>query len=152
MEAVLYGEAPPCAVARREIVRRAGASVRRLHDAGVPHPDLHPKNLLVAPDGRVLVIDLDRARPADGLLPEETRLENLVRLGRSIEKHRLRGMRVGRRDALRFLTGYAGSRAAAEAWLERVRARLARGLRLRAAWWRLIGETKPWQPPSHEPT
>jgi hypothetical protein len=60
----------------------------------------------------VLVIDLDRGR-ARRPCPRR-RAWNLVRLGRAIEKHRLRGMRVGRRAALRFLAGYAGGAEAAE--------------------------------------
>lgn len=150
LEAVLYGQRPPCRAARRVLLERAGVAVRALHDAGVPHPDLHPKNLLVTSEGRVLVLDLDRARPCEGLLPEETRLSNLVRLGRSVEKHRLKGLKAGRRDALRFLTGYAGSREAAARWLDRVRERLGRGLALRQLWWRLSGEARPWRPATHE--
>ena len=102
--------------------------VRMLHDAGVPHPDLHPKNLLLAPDGRVLVIDLDKARPSTGVLSEAQRLDNLARLGRAIEKHRLKGMSAGRKEALRFLEGYAGSPEAARLWLDPIRARLGRWL------------------------
>ncbi len=146
LEAVLHARRAPCRAHVRELLERAGGAVRRLHDAGVPHPDLHPKNLLVTPDGRVLVLDLDRARPAEGLLPEEERLANLVRLGRAVEKHRLKGLRAGRREALRFLAGYAGDRAAAARWLERVRQRLSRGLALRVLWWRLKGEARPWRP------
>ena len=68
-----------------------------------------------------------------------------MRLGRSIEKHRLKGIRAGRREALRFLTGYAGTLEAGERWLERVRQRLRRGLALRRVWWRLRGEARPWR-------
>lgn len=146
LEAVLHGLRPPCAAPLHRLLERAGEAVRRLHDAGVPHPDLHPKNLLVTRDGRVLLLDLDRARPCEGRLPERVRLANLVRLGRSIEKHRLKGMRVGRREALRFLQGYAGDRRAAVRWLEAVRVRLRRGLGLRVLWWRLLGEARPWRP------
>jgi tRNA A-37 threonylcarbamoyl transferase component Bud32 len=127
----------------RDVLRSAGRAVRALHDAGVRHADLHPKNLLLDGDGRVLVLDLDRAQPFDGPLPEEERLRNLVRLGRAIEKHRLRGLSVSRRSALRFLEGYGGSAGAAARWLERVRGRLGRGLALRFAWWRLTGQGRP---------
>lgn len=148
LEALLHGEPPPEGVVLRHVVREAGRVVRRLHDAGVPHPDLHPKNLLVAPDGRVLVIDLDKARPSRGVLDERGRLHNLLRLGRSIEKHRLKGLRAGGREALRFLEGYAGSPVAARLWLERIRSQLRRTLGLRILWWRLIGEARPWRPPA----
>lgn len=145
LEALLHGVAPPPDVDLRRVLTEAGRVVRQLHDAGVPHPDLHPKNLLVTSGGRVVVIDLDKARPSPGVLREEERLANLVRLGRAIEKHRLKGMRAGRKEALRFLEGYAGSPDAAHQWLDHVRARLLRGLGPRRVWWRLIGEARPWR-------
>ncbi len=145
LEAWLYGASAPARLPRTQVLLTAGQSVRRLHDAGVAHPDLHPKNLLLTPAGEVLVLDLDKARPAAGRLSDAARLQNLVRLGRAIEKHRLKGLRASPRDALRFLEGYAGSRAAARAWYTGIRSRLRRGLRLRVLWWRLLGEARPWQ-------
>jgi tRNA A-37 threonylcarbamoyl transferase component Bud32 len=145
LEAWLHGRGPDEARGR-EVLREAGRAVRRLHDAGVAHADLHPKNLLVAEGTRVLLLDLDKAREFEGVLEDGERLSNLVRLGRAIEKQRLKGLRTGRRDALRFLEGYAGSREAAGAWLERVQQRLRRGLRWRVLWWRLLGEARPWRP------
>lgn len=141
LEAFLYDPGIHPGIFPREALLEAGRAVRALHDAGVHHADLHPKNLLLeGRSGRVLVIDLDRARAHDGPLPEDARLDNLVRLGRAVEKHRLRGMRVGRRAALRFLSGYGGGPDAAARWLERVRARLRRGLKARILWWRLTGQ------------
>jgi 3-deoxy-D-manno-octulosonic acid kinase len=145
LEAWLHGVPGPSGIAPATVLRRAGRAVRRLHDAGVEHADLHPKNLLVTATGDVLVLDLDRARRHAGPLGDDARLSNLVRLGRAIEKHRLKGMRSGRREALRFLEGYAGGREAAAVWLARVRARLRRGLALRTLWWRLSGEARPWR-------
>ncbi len=143
-EAWLYGVRNGNELSDTRTLRRAGRAVRTLHDAGVSHADLHPKNLLVDPAGEVYVIDLDRAWTAAGRLDDERRLTNLVRLGRAIEKHRLKGMTAGRRSALRFLEGYAGDRAAASQWLDRIRARLRRGLGMRRLWWRLTGEARPW--------
>ena len=144
LEAWLHGVRAPTDADPGAILRRAGRAVRSLHDAGVSHADLHAKNLLITASGDVLVLDLDRARAFPGPLPDEVRLENLARLGRAVEKHRLKGMRSGRREALRFLEGYAGSREAGAEWLERLRARLSRGLSWRILWWRLIGEARPW--------
>lgn len=122
----------------------AGRAVRTLHDAGVSHADLHPRNLLLDPStAGVLVLDLDRARAFDAPLPDAARLENLVRLARSVEKHRLRGMRVSRRPALRFLRAYAGSAEAGDRWLGRVRARLRTTLAWHTLWWRLSGQVRP---------
>lgn len=149
LEAWLYGTPTPPAPPHLKaplpavVLERAGRAVRRLHDAGVSHADLHPKNLLLTPGGRVLVLDLDKARAYEEPLREEERLGNLARLGRSIEKHRMRGMRAGRREALRFLTGYAGDRAAAGAWLARLAPRIRRGLWWRRVAWRLLGQARP---------
>lgn len=144
LEAWLYGVSGPCGLTPARVLRRAGRAVRRLHDAGVAHADLHPRNLLLTPAGDVLVLDLDRARASAVRLADGERLGNLVRLGRALEKHRLKGLRTGRREALRFLEGYAGDRRAAGEWLERIRAGLLPGLRMRVLWWRLIGEARPW--------
>jgi 3-deoxy-D-manno-octulosonic acid kinase len=153
LEAWLYGVASPTGLAPSRVLRRAGRAVRALHDAGVAHADLHPKNLLVTPDGAVLVLDLDRARAGDAPLEDDARLGNLARLGRAIEKHRLKGLRTSRRQALRFLEGYAGDRAAARRWLDRVRTRLRLDLGLRTLWWRLLGEARPWDGwARHDPT
>jgi 3-deoxy-D-manno-octulosonic acid kinase len=143
LESCLYGEAGEAPPPGRDVLRRAGEVVRRLHDAGVEHADLHPRNLLVDRAGAVTVLDLDRARRHDGPLATARRLANLARLGRAVEKHRLRGLRAGAREALRFLQGYAGNRKEARAWYGRVRARLRRGLALRVLWWRLAGAARP---------
>lgn len=85
----------------------AGRCIRRFHEAGGRHADLHLKNLLVrkregAPD--VLVIDLDRAR--SGALPSaRERMAELMRLYRSLEKRGLQG-RVGAEGVARFLDAY----------------------------------------------
>lgn len=46
-------------------MRAAGSLLRRLHEAGLWHPDLNLKNILIRPDAGAdgaLVLDLDRAR------------------------------------------------------------------------------------------
>ena len=72
-----------------------------------------------------------RMRPGTKLASEHTMVEKLGVARATV------------REALRFLEGYAGSRAAAAQWLERVRAGVGRGLSLRILWWRLIGEVRP---------
>jgi hypothetical protein len=70
----------------------AGRQIARMHAAGVAHPDLNLRNLLVvageddeeAPgDGSLTawVIDFDRARLFDGPVPPERRAADLARLG-----------------------------------------------------------------------
>ena len=85
LQAFLYAPQAHAEWPVTEALAAAGRAVRTLHDAGVSHADLHPKNLLLAGrTGEILVIDLDRARAFDGLLPDEERLTNLVRLGRAV--------------------------------------------------------------------
>jgi len=87
----------------------AGRAIRRFHDAGGRHADLHVKNLLVREEGdatEVCVIDLDKARHTPGLTPDE-RMAQVMRLFRSLLK---RGVlrTVGRRGCARFLGIYCG--------------------------------------------
>lgn len=62
----------------------AGATIARLHAAGVDHADLNAHNVLVGADGQAWLIDFDRGRvrrPSAGW-----REANLARLSRSLAK------------------------------------------------------------------
>lgn len=125
----LRGAPDPSAVAAAAVA--AGRSVRRFHDAGGRHPDLHVGNLLVCgpPDApEVLVIDLDKARAGSPPAPRR-RMRELARLYRSLHK---RGLleRVDARCRAAFLEAYlagdaALGRALAGLW-PRERRRVAR--------------------------
>jgi hypothetical protein len=97
----------PSAAERRRVLRTAGEVVRRLHDAGFEHPDLHLKNLLLQSDGGVLILDLDRVRRLPSLA-RQRRLAGLFRFDRYAEKQAARGLPVSRADRLRFFRAYAG--------------------------------------------
>jgi 3-deoxy-D-manno-octulosonic acid kinase len=108
----------------------AGAAIRRFHDAGGCHADLHVKNLLLrerAGGFDALVIDLDRARVEADVTPR-ARLAELMRLYRSLVKRGLLA-RVGPRGCARFFAAYAGGdrkfRRALRAGLPRERLLLA---------------------------
>lgn len=104
VEAVLA--AGPPAAARRTLLAAAGRAMRRLHDAGFDHPDLHLKNLLA--DGAVVrILDLDRVKR--GLpLARERRLAGLFRFDRYAAKRAADGFPVSRSDRMRVLRAYAG--------------------------------------------
>jgi 3-deoxy-D-manno-octulosonic acid kinase len=97
---------------RCRLLRRVGEAIRRLHDAGVEHPDLQVRNILLcsAPPERIVVIDLDRAR-LRGATPPPTRVRgaHLARLVRSLVKEGLIDPRAGcARELASLLGGYAG--------------------------------------------
>jgi 3-deoxy-D-manno-octulosonic acid kinase len=84
-------------------LREAGQQIGRMHAAGIDHPDLNLRNLLVVdrPDGDeesdvggtiVYLIDFDGARMRAGPLDTATRAKDLRRLARSARKL---GIRIG---------------------------------------------------------
>jgi 3-deoxy-D-manno-octulosonic acid kinase len=94
-----------------------GAAVRRFHDAGGRHADLHVKNLLLRETragADAIVIDLDRG--AAGAAPGPARrARELGRLWRSLAKRGV-AAQVGERGVAAFLAAYcAGDRALREA-------------------------------------
>jgi 3-deoxy-D-manno-octulosonic acid kinase len=100
-------EQAPAPAAVTRAAEAAGRAVRRFHDAGGEHADLHLGNLLVRNDAdtcECVVIDLDRARCTTGATPAR-RLAELARLYRSLIK---RGLLTGLGEAgvARFLAAY----------------------------------------------
>jgi 3-deoxy-D-manno-octulosonic acid kinase len=112
----------PTPACLRAALEAAGRAVRRFHDAGGSHRDLHIGNLLVRVDPcEALVIDLDGARVGSRLEPE-ARMAELMRLYRSLRKRDLLG-RVGERGSLAFFRAYVGGdRTLRRALLARLRA------------------------------
>lgn len=93
---------------KRQIIREAGLLLSQFHQAGFFHGDLQLKNILVA-DHRPLLIDFDRSFRKQTLSKKE-RMNNLLRLNRSVEKWRCFGLPITRADRLRFFRAYAGER------------------------------------------
>ena len=54
---------PPAAAA---LAGDLAAALAALHDHGLVHRDVHPGNVVIGPDGRATLIDLNSARPDDG--------------------------------------------------------------------------------------
>jgi 3-deoxy-D-manno-octulosonic acid kinase len=108
----------------------AGTALRRFHDAGGRHADLHVGNLLIREAGarpRVLVADLDRARVAPPV-PARRRMAEIMRLYRSLVKRRMPAA-LAPEAVAHFLDGYTAGdsdlRDALLAHLPRERLRLA---------------------------
>ncbi|QDU68253.1 lipopolysaccharide kinase InaA family protein [Engelhardtia mirabilis] len=100
---------------RAALLARTGALIAELHDVGLAHADLQPRNLLVergslgTAQPRLWVLDLDRSQLVPKL-DRAARLQNLARLLRSVRRREGRGRAFLRRtDLPRFLRGYAGA-------------------------------------------
>lgn len=92
---------------KRKFIRMAGLLLRKFHQAGFFHGDLQLKNILVAED-EVFLIDFDRSYRKLSLALKE-KMRNLLRLNRSVEKWKHRGLPVTRTDRWRFFKTYAGN-------------------------------------------
>ena len=86
------------------VLAEAGRQVGRMHLAGVAHPDLNLRNLLVR-GGEVYLLDFDRARVYPGPVPGCQRERDLLRLARSARKLRAP---VGAGGWAAFREGYGG--------------------------------------------
>jgi tRNA A-37 threonylcarbamoyl transferase component Bud32 len=124
---------------RRGALRAAGRAVRRFHDAGGLHGDLHVKNLLVGPGGEeALVADLDGARVEEGGLSREQRAVQILRLDRSLVKLAVKGAaEVPPSDRRRLVRAYLGADRPTEEESLRWRRRQRSELRRHGLGWRL---------------
>lgn len=138
-DARVWLEAAPGGARVERAAHAAGVAVRRLHDAGARHRDLHAGNLLVRERGddvEVIVVDLDRATlGAD--VPPRRRMHELMRLHRSLVK---RGLvdRVGPRGYARFLASYTDGDRSLRAALKARRAHEQHRLLLHTLGYRLF--------------
>lgn len=109
VDALSFLESEPDRPRLLRAAEAAGGAVRRFHDAGGRHADLHVKNLLIrerSDTSECIIIDLDKARITPGLTPGE-RMAQIMRLFRSLLKRDLLE-RVGSRGCSRFFTAYCG--------------------------------------------
>lgn len=107
VDGIRFLQSGPAPERIRRAAAAAGAAVRRFHDAGGRHADLHVKNLLLREQGDAtdaLVIDLDRARAGAAPKPAR-RMAELMRLYRSLDKFGLLD-RVGARGCAVFFAAY----------------------------------------------
>ena len=94
---------------KRELIRQAGRLVREMHELGIYHADLHLKNFIVqrarGTMGPLYIIDFDRSMIIHPLESGKW-FANLLRLDRSVEKWRAKGLPITRTDRARFLGSY----------------------------------------------
>jgi 3-deoxy-D-manno-octulosonic acid kinase len=90
-----------------EVLRKSGAAVRRMHDAGIAHADLNMNNILVGAGGAPFIIDFDKATVRHRLTLGG-RVRNLRRLLRSARKLTESGLTFVDAEFEAILRGYAG--------------------------------------------
>jgi tRNA A-37 threonylcarbamoyl transferase component Bud32 len=96
---------------RQEVIKQAAEAVRKMHQAGIYHADLHLKNFLVEEKKKevtVYLIDFDKSAIFPHL-PPSRRMNNLKRLDRSAEKLKRHGLPLTRRDKGVFCRAYAAA-------------------------------------------
>jgi tRNA A-37 threonylcarbamoyl transferase component Bud32 len=112
VSACLFGSRRLAVVPRREVVRAAALAIRRMHDAGILHKDLHLDNMIVVTGNAspaVYLIDFQRAAFYRSLNPR-LRMLNLAMLNGGCTK-------AARTDRLRFLKFYfSGNVPSASGW------------------------------------
>jgi hypothetical protein len=114
----------------------AARLIRRAHDAGLLHPDLNARNILLCPDGSAMVLDLDRAELLDELSLSD-RFAALARLYRSLHKLGLAPDPVSDADWAIFYDAYAGDDPLLLGHTDAFLARCRRHLRRHQLWWRV---------------
>jgi tRNA A-37 threonylcarbamoyl transferase component Bud32 len=91
---------------KKSVVAACGREVRRMHDAGILHADLHVRNILVRRGKKpeAFIVDFDKAVLKKAVVSGD-REKNLLRLGRSVDKLPA-DERPNAADMLRFLVAY----------------------------------------------
>jgi len=123
-------------VTRPAALASAARLVRCVHDAGLLHPDLNARNILLCPDGSAFILDLDRAELLDEL-PLSGRFAALARLYRSLHKLGLAPDPVSDADWAIFYDAYAGDDPLLLGHTDSFLARCRRHLRRHKLWWRI---------------
>lgn len=133
------------AVEKRGVLVEAARQIRKMHDLGIFHADLHLKNLLfqrrATATPQVYVIDFDKATIGPPL-SDEQRLRNLKRLARSVRKVRVADQVLTTWDRLRFLRAYVQGQPDARRLMRRWAKGLASSGRSHEIWWTLTASQR----------
>ena len=134
---------------RKAVIEKAGESVRKIHQAGIYHADLHLKNFLVEEKGpKVYLIDFDKSKIFPLLKPSR-RMQNLKRLDRSAEKLTRYGLPLTKGDKRAFCHAYASGDKEIRPYLKNYLKRYRWHTILhRWGWWIariLYPRSKPWR-------
>lgn len=103
---ISYLDKEPEGKMRRAVIEKAADAVKRMHQGGIYHADLHLKNfLVVGKRSTVYLIDFDKSEVSPSLRPSK-RMKNLKRLDRSAEKLTRLGLSLTPGDKKTFCRVY----------------------------------------------
>jgi 3-deoxy-D-manno-octulosonic acid kinase len=137
LDLINYLDRQPAGAERQKAIELAAEAVRKIHQRGIYHADLHLKNFLVEEGKRVKVylIDFDKSTIRAKLAPWR-RMKNLRRLDRSAEKLKRLGLSLTEGDKRRFCHAYARRDQEIRPFLKRFRERYWwHSLVYRGGWW-----------------
>lgn len=119
--------------ARLRAVKRFASLVWELERAGVYHPDLHLKNVVLTSDGNMLFLDFDKA--SRRLMRQKDAMSMIYRLARYVDKMQRQGeLRIDDRERALFLRTY--ERLSKRSIMEEMRRTLkTRDIVHRIGWW-----------------
>jgi tRNA A-37 threonylcarbamoyl transferase component Bud32 len=120
LDLIHYLDQQPAGAKRQQVIEKAAEAVRKIHQKGIYHADLHLKNFLVEEGKRVKVylIDFDKSTVFACLGPSR-RMQNLRRLDRSAEKLKRLGLSLIESDKRQFCRAYAARDQAIRPYLKR---------------------------------
>ena len=103
---ISYLDEEPQGERRKAVIAKAGEAVKRMHQRGIYHADLHLKNFLVeGKSSKVYLIDFDKSKVFPRL-GSPKRMKNLKRLDRSAEKLTRLGLSLTQGDKKTFCRVY----------------------------------------------
>ncbi len=119
---------------KKDVIVEIASSVRKMHDIGIFHGDLHLKNIMLKmkKDGgfSIYVIDLDKSTMVN-VLTIAKRVKNLYRLDRSVEKLKMQFVKspdiynrrfpVSKSDRVRFFKEYMRGCTNGDSWRNLIR-------------------------------
>jgi tRNA A-37 threonylcarbamoyl transferase component Bud32 len=149
MDLISYLDKEPEGERRGAVIEKTGEAVKRIHQAGIYHADLHLKNFLVEGKGpKVYLIDFDKSEVFPHLRPSG-RMKNLKRLDRSAEKLMRHGLPLTKRDKRAFCRAYAsGDREIRPSLINYLKRYRWHTLLYRGGWWItrvLYPRHRPWR-------
>lgn len=125
-----------------KLIKAIAKAIKLLHEAGIYHHDLNLRNILIQKifDNilKIYIIDFDKAEYFDDL-PFKRRMQNLIRLNRSIEKGGWSGKIIDTSDRLRLVNDYLKGEEINRSQRYWFLQKCQRELILHRYWWKIMG-------------